>query len=213
VAGFLLARSGPRTLVAGGMVAVGLGNLALAAVAGRETGYPVYILPLVLIGAGFVIATTVRTAVIFASVPRGLPATAAALNEASIQVGTRVGIVLVSAIVAERAMAALEPSLAGMAPDVAAAGRQQFEDLLVAVGTPSFKSLVNAVPVVGGGAYLEAYVTGIRWALLLGGVAAVLGGVIAWVGMGRRGPLSTRGADPMATVYAHRDEQVPGPPG
>ncbi len=123
VAGFLLAQFAPRTLVAVGVSAVGVGNLALAAVIGRETGYLVHVVPLVLIGAGFVIATTVRTAVIFASVPRGLPATAAALNEASIQVGTRVGIVLVSAIVAERAMAALEPSLAGLAPEVAADAR------------------------------------------------------------------------------------------
>ena len=41
-----------------------------------------------------------RTAIIFASVPRGLPATAAALNEASLAVGNRIGIVLVTAIVA-----------------------------------------------------------------------------------------------------------------
>lgn len=208
VAGFLLARFRPRTLVAAGVMAVGLGNLALAAVAGRGTGYPVYVVPLVLIGAGFVIATTVRTAVIFASVPRGLPSTAAALNEASIQVGSRVGIVLVSAIVAERAMAALEPSLAGMTADAAAVARQQFGNLLTAVGTPSFAALAGAVPVIDAETYREAYVTGIRSVLFLGGVAAVLGGVVAWLGLGRGDPISTRGADPMATVYAHRDERA-----
>ena len=53
-------------------------------IAGPGTGYVLFVLPLVLIGAGFVVATTVRTAIIFASVPRGLPATAAALNEASL---------------------------------------------------------------------------------------------------------------------------------
>ena len=72
---------------------------------GPGTGYVLFVLPLLLIGAGFVVGTTVRTAIIFASVPRGLPATAAALNEASIAVGNRIGIVLVTAIVAGVALA------------------------------------------------------------------------------------------------------------
>ena len=50
-----------------------------------------FVLPFTLVGAGFVIATTVRTAIIFASVPRGLPASAAAFNEASVGVGSRIG--------------------------------------------------------------------------------------------------------------------------
>ena len=87
VAGYLLARVSPRTLVGGGIVAVGIGNLAMGLILGRDASYIGFVLPLVLIGGGFVIATTVRTAIIFASVPRGLPATAAAMNEASIQVG------------------------------------------------------------------------------------------------------------------------------
>ena len=104
VAGFLLARFPPRVLVAAGLVTVGLGNLGVALIAGPATGYVLFILPLLLIGAGFVVGTTVRTAIIFASVPRGLPATAAALNEASLAVGTRIGIVLVTAIVATVAL-------------------------------------------------------------------------------------------------------------
>ncbi len=104
VAGFLLARFPPRVLVAAGLVTVGLGNIAVALIAGPATGYVLFILPLLLIGVGFVVGTTVRTAIIFASVPRGLPATAAALNEASLAVGTRIGIVLVTAIVATVAL-------------------------------------------------------------------------------------------------------------
>ncbi len=56
--------------------------------------------------------------------------------------------------------------------------------------------------------YVDAYVTGIRWALFLGGVAAVLGGVVAWLGLGRGDPISARGTDPMASVYALRDERA-----
>ena len=57
---------------------------------------------MLLIGAGFVVATTVRTAIIFASVPRGLPATAAALNEVSVSMGVRAALVLVTTFVARR---------------------------------------------------------------------------------------------------------------
>jgi hypothetical protein len=57
-----------------------------------------------LIGAGFVVATTVRTAIIFASVPDGLPATAAALNESSVAVGSRIGTVVFTALVAQVAL-------------------------------------------------------------------------------------------------------------
>jgi len=84
VSGYLLQRIGPRTLLAGGAIAVGLANIIIAIVLDPSTGYPYFIQPFLLIGAGFVIATTVRTAIIFASVPRDLPASAAALNEASI---------------------------------------------------------------------------------------------------------------------------------
>ena len=117
VAGYLLARFPPRVLVAAGLVTVGLGNLGVALLAGPATGYVLFVLPLLLIGAGFVVATTVRTAIIFASVPRGLPATAAALNEASLAVGNRIGIVLVTAIVAGVALSTYDASVTGLAPD------------------------------------------------------------------------------------------------
>jgi MFS family permease len=207
IAGFLLSRASPRTLVGAGVVTVGLGNIGVAVLAGPRTEYALFVVPLVLIGAGFVIATTVRTAIIFASVPRGLPATAAALNEASITVGSRIGIVLVTAIVTQQALAAFEPSIASLPADAAAAARQQFSDLLYAAGTPSFAALADAIRPADVAVYADAYVTGVRTAMFLGGAAAVLGGVVAWLGLGPRDPLAAKGVDPMASVYAHRDEK------
>ena len=60
--------------------------------------------------------------------------------------------------------------------------------------------------------YVDAYVAGVRTALFLGGAAAVLGGIVAWLGLGRRDPLATRGTDAMASVYEHRDERVTAEP-
>jgi DHA2 family methylenomycin A resistance protein-like MFS transporter len=201
VAGFLLVRFSPRSLVGVGVIAVGLANLILWWVATPSAGYLLFVLPCLLIGAGFVVATTVRTAIIFASVPRGLPATAAALNEASIAVGSRIGIVLVTAIVAEVALATYTASVANLPGAEAQDAIATFRDILVAIGTPSFSQVASAISAADVGPYLEAYTTGVRAAFGLGGAAAVVGGTAAWLALGRR--------DPLATVWEHRDEREP----
>jgi hypothetical protein len=47
--------------------------------------------------------------------------------------------------------------------------------------------------------YIDAYAAGIRAALALGGLSAVVGGAIGWVLLGRR--------DPLTTIYESRDER------
>jgi MFS family permease len=202
VAGMLLSRVAPRTLVAAGVLAVGVGDLALALLATPGAGYLGFVVPSVLIGAGFVVATTVRTAIIFASVPRGLPATAAALNEASIAVGTRIGVVLVTALVARVALAAYSASLSGLSGSDADRAIAAFGDLLTAVGTPAFAALSRGVDPSSFGPYAEAYATGVRVALVCGAVVAIAGGAVAWLFLGRQ--------DPLTTVYEHRDERGAG---
>ena len=199
VAGILLGRFAPRTLVGAGVLAVGLGDLVLALVATPGAGYLGFVVPCLLVGAGFVVATTVRTAIIFASVPRGLPATAAALNEASIAVGTRIGIVLVTAIVAQAALAAFSATLSGLSATEADAALGGFRDLLTAVGTPAFATLSHGVDPGRIAPYAEAYTTGVRVALVFGAVVAMAGGAIAWLFLGHQ--------DPLATVYEHKDER------
>ena len=172
-------------------------------------------MPLVFIGAGFVIATTVRTAIIFASVPRGLPATAAALNEASISVGARAGIVLTTAIVTQTALTAFEPSLAGLAPAAAEAQRQTFQGLLTVVGTPALAGLTASVTPEDLVVYADAYLVGVRWALFLGGMAAVVGGAVASISSvdeirsGRCGTTATSERVPPQTSPPDRLTRMP----
>jgi hypothetical protein len=200
IAGFLLTRFSPRSLVGVGVVAVGLANLLLWLIATPSSSYLAFLVPCFLVGAGFVIATTVRTAIIFASVPRGLPATAAALNESSIAVGTRVGIVLVTVIVAETALATYAASVVALPADEAQRAVSSFQDLLIAVGTPAFSQVASAVNEADVRPYLDAYLSGLRAAFAFGGLVAVIGGAIAWLALGRR--------DPLATVWEHRDERA-----
>jgi hypothetical protein len=138
-------------------------------------------------------------AIIFASVPRGLPATAAALNEASLSVGSRIGIVVVTAGVAQTAIATYTASVSSLPAAEAQQAIAAFRDILTAIGTPSFSQVASAVGSVDAQPYLDAYAAGVRAAFGLGGVAAVVGGAIAWLALGRR--------DPLVTVWEHSDER------
>ena len=94
-AGWLLVRYSPRAIIAGGTLAVALANVLFYVVMAPGSSYLLFIVPFALVGAGFVIGTAVRTAVIFAATPARMPGTAAALNEASIGVGARIGVTAV----------------------------------------------------------------------------------------------------------------------
>jgi hypothetical protein len=128
-----------------------------------------------------------------------MPATAAALNEASIAVGSRIGIVLVTATVAQVALATYTATVAGLPAAEAQRAIDAFADVLAVVGTPSFSQVASALDPAAVAPYVDAYASGVRTALALGGIVAVIGGLIAWVALGRH--------DPLATVYEHRDER------
>ena len=200
VAGILLSRFSPRWLIGVGAALVGVANLVLVLTATRSIGYVAFVVPLFLIGASYVVATTVRTAVIFASVPKGLPATAAALNETSISVGSRIGIVLVTAVVAQTALDAYATSVAGLPAAEAERALASFREVLVAVNTPSFNQVVAGLQGVDVAPYLDAYLAGLHAALWFCGLVAVVGGTVAWALIGRR--------DALTTVYDHVDERT-----
>jgi MFS family permease len=199
VAGILLSRFSPRWLIGAGAAIVGVANLVLVLTATRSIGYVVFVVPLFLIGASYVVATTVRTAVIFASVPRGLPATAAALNETSLLVGSRIGIVLVTAVVAQTALDAYATSVSGLPAGEAERAIATFRDVLVAVGTPAFNQVVAGLDPANVAPYLDAYLAGLHAALTLCGLVAVVGGTLAFALIGRGSALTT--------VYDHADER------
>lgn len=199
VAGILLGRYSPRSLVVMGILAVGLGNMIIGLILSPSVGYPGFALAFALIGAGFVIATTVRTAIIFASVPRGLPATAAALNEASVALGTRVGLVIVTMLITRLALDSYEATLAGP-PDQVASAVAGFQQILTAIGLPQFGALVGGLSPLDAAAYASAYTDAVRSVTLSTGVVTLIAAPIAAYALGRR--------DPLGTVWDHEDERV-----
>ena len=199
VAGILIGRFQPRTIVVWGVAAVGAGNILAALVLGPRTPYIGFGVAMLLIGAGFVVATTVRTAIIFASVPRGLPATAAALNEVSVTMGVRAALVLVTTFVATTATTSYGSSLAGRPPAEVDAALAAFRAFLVAIGTPGFPALMTGTGAADLAAYGSAYTEAVRVALLTSGVGALAGSVIAGILLGPR--------DPLTTVWELQDER------
>ena len=204
LAGTLLGRIAPRTLIAGGLLLVGLGDVAFA-LASSTTGYLLFIVPFIAIGAGFVVGTTIRTAVIFASVPRRLPATAAALNQTSILVGTQLGILVATTTTAEVATATFQATLSGRSSADASSALDGFRAFLSAVGTSQFQDVLGSFQGGVASDYATAYASGIAASMTLVGVVAVLGAAATWFALGSSGPLTS--------IYEHRDERSTRPAG
>jgi MFS family permease len=207
VVGVLLGRIAPRPLIVGGITAVGLGNIVLGVVVGPTAPYVVHILPMLLIGAGFVVATTVRTAIIFASVPRGLPATAAALNEGSLALGVRAGLVLSTTMIAALALDQYAETLAGATNAVIDAALAGFSEVLAAIGLPAYALLISELDPADAFAYGNSYILAVRTVFVSVGVLTLVAAAGTWFLVGRR--------DPLSTVWDYRDERStstgPGP--
>ena len=187
---------------------LGLSNLLMAltlAWAGRASHYLAFVVPLALIGAGFVLATTVRTAIVFASTPRGLPGSAAAINEASVGLGSRIGVVSATTVVVAAAVERARTMAAGR-PD-AEALVAEFRAALGAMGTPRFPEFLEAALAEANlakiDAYVVAYVDGVGAALVVSGLVGIGGALLAWFLTGRR--------DPLRTVFDLRDERAAAP--
>ena len=198
VAGWLLTHYSPRTLIAAGLVVVGLGDLLLAQ-ASVDTTYLFFIVPFFAVGAGFVVGTCVRTAVIFASTPRRLPATAAALNQTSLVVGGQAGVAAVTALVGSAAIAWFTASLpAGADVGTAVDG---FRNFLLAVGTSEFGEVINNLSSTTGAQYGAAFAAGVHSAMVFVGVSSLIAAGVCWLAM----PPS----DQVDSVWELREERQP----
>lgn len=204
ISGVLMQRFGPRGMMAVGTLALGVADLLLAwflrSVPDRAN-YLYYIAPLIFIGAGFVLSTTVRTAIVFASTPRGLPSSAAAINEASVGLGSRIGIVVGTTALTTAALESARSMVAGRAD--AGALVEEFRQALLSLGTPRFEETLQGLagaPAVKVAAYNTAYIDGVIVALVISGIVGVAGALVAWFLTGRR--------DPLRTVFDMQDERA-----
>ncbi|GAA3155027.1 MFS transporter [Streptomyces echinatus] len=98
VAGRAARRFSVRTVVSGGLAAVGVALAALTAL-GQSTGYPVLGAALLVVGVGAGFSFTVTADVILSSVPKDQAGAASAVSETAYELGAALGIALLGSIV------------------------------------------------------------------------------------------------------------------
>jgi MFS family permease len=175
----LLARARPRVLVVGGLLSIAVADLALGLLVGRATAYVWFILPMMAVAAGSVASNAVRTALIFASVRSDLRASAAAMNEVSGSIGTRVGQIIATLLMTRVAIGAFAGSTPGLSSDALDEVVRPFRELIDSIGLPEFAQRIGLVDPETFGAYSEAAIAGIRVSLFGAVIVALIGAVLA----------------------------------
>ncbi|GGW34532.1 MFS transporter [Streptomyces xantholiticus] len=172
VAGKVARRFSVRSVVAGGLVAVGL-SLAVLTLLGRTTGYPLLGAALLVVGAGAGFSFTITADVILSSVPKEQAGAASAVSETAYELGAALGIALLGSIVtgAYRDFSAPGGTPAGVASAA-------HESLGGAVEASAALPPAHADALVA--AAQEAFVDGLRLAAGAGAVVLLVTAVAAW---------------------------------
>jgi MFS transporter, DHA2 family, methylenomycin A resistance protein len=191
VAGWLSSRFSARGLISGSLIAVGLSSFAVAAILAFLPNL-LLVAPLLLIGVAYIVGTAIRAMLIFASIPRRLPALAAGLNQTSIVMGSQLGILIASSIVGVTTLAAFEASASRLQPAELQASLAQLSELMQAIGTTYFAPLVTEVAEALRVEYRAAFGAGIIAAFLASGTLSLIGAVISFLGIPRAEPLVLR---------------------
>ncbi|MEU2157505.1 MFS transporter [Streptomyces sp. NPDC019396] len=172
LAGRFARRFSVRSVVAGGLGAVGLA-LAVLTVIGQSTGYPVLGAALLVVGAGAGFSFTVTADVILSAVPKEQAGAASAVSETAYELGAALGIALLGSIVTGVYRGFTVP--AGVPSDAASAAH---ESLGGAVETAASLPHEQGAALVG--AAQDAFVEGLRLASGVGAAVLVATAVAAW---------------------------------
>ncbi|ATW47619.1 MFS transporter [Streptomyces peucetius] len=172
VAGKVARRFSVRSVVAGGLAAVGL-SLAVLTLLGRTTGYPLLGAALLVVGAGAGFSFTITADVILSSVPKEQAGAASAVSETAYELGAALGIALLGSIVTGvyRDFSAPDGTPAGVASAA-------HESLGGAVEASAALPPAHADALVA--AAQEAFVDGLRLAAGAGAVVLLVTAVAAW---------------------------------
>ena len=172
IAGRYARRYSVRTIVAGGLGAIGLA-LAVITLVHRETGYPLLGAALLVVGLGAGFSFTVTADVILSSVPKEQAGSASAVSETAYELGAALGIALLGSIVTGVYQGFTAP--AGIPADTAAAAHESLGGAVEAsagLAPDTAAALVSAAQ--------ESFVDGLRIASGVGAVVLLATAVAAW---------------------------------
>jgi len=170
----LLQRFGPARVGPVGLLVMALG-FAVFSTAGVESGYPLLLAGVLLLGLGAALATTPATTAIVSSLPRSKQGVASAVNDAAREVGGALGIAILGSALTDRYQAGVSDALA-QAPTALA---ERAQDAL-----PAALALADRLGAQGAGLAAQAqaaFVDGLGLAMLIAAAAVALGAVfVLW---------------------------------
>ncbi|ORT59927.1 MFS transporter [Streptomyces sp. CB03238] len=172
IAGVVARRFSVRSVVSGGLAAVGLA-LAVLTLLDRSTGYPMLGASLLVVGIGAGFAFTVTADVILSSVPREQAGAASAVSETAYELGAALGIALLGSVVTGVYSDFVTPE--GVPAATSAAAHESLGGAVEAsAGLPDATAgaLVTAAQ--------DAFVEGLRIAAGAGAVVLLATAVAAW---------------------------------
>ena len=192
-------RTGPRTTVAAGMIAVAIGLLALR-MAGTANGYPTVAVTLFLVGGGMGLAMTPLTVIMIRALPRSKQGVASAINSTARELGGAMGVAILGSLSAPIYAAGVHP-VAQLMPLQAATA---VSDSLAGAGAVS-----SMLPGTQGQALLtlarSAFVDGMDVAVLVGALVAVAGAFVALAFLPTGGQATVPGTALAATGRSDRE--------
>jgi EmrB/QacA subfamily drug resistance transporter len=170
--GTLSERYGHR-LVGGAGLAVSALGFGVFATLGPNSGYLVFLVATLVIGAGAALAMTPATNAIIASLPRAKQGVASAVNDTARELGAAFGVAVLGSAFNTGYRNALDGKLAGVPTAVARQAREA-----PAIALEAAKSLPNRAALVS--ATHDAFTVGMRYSVLAGTALLLLGALFVW---------------------------------
>jgi MFS family permease len=191
LAGGWVGRFPTRLLIGGGLALMTVGLAAMALVLGPAAGFWAFLVPLVLLGGGFNIANIPRMNAVLATAPPELAGAASATNNASLQLGSSLGIAVMGALFQGFARNAYTSDLTALGLGTAEIERsvQVLSAWLKANAGDVAAQFGITVQQLEGviGNYQSAYTTGVAQVLLIGATVVAVGAVLAWFTFQKKG--------------------------
>ena len=182
--GGLVSRRGPRPVILGGLALIVAGSAALAFLR-PTTPYPAVLVALVLIGAGNIAVVTPVTEIVLGSVPSERAGSAAALNNAAMQVGGALGAATLTSVFLDAARSDYAARLAstGLSLDKIREITRAWRQAVGESASTGAKVLPEGMERLFEDAFREAFTVGVARVFAAAALVALVCAVLAWFGV------------------------------
>jgi MFS family permease len=185
--GGLVARRGPRPVILGGLALIVAGSGVLAFLQ-PATPYPVILAALALIGAGNIAVITPVTEIVLGSVPAERAGSAAALNNAAVQVGGALGAATLTSVFlnAARADYAARLTPTGLTVEKIREVTRAWREAVRESASTGARILPEGMERQFEDAFREAFTAGVARVFAVAALVAVACAAAAWLGLRER---------------------------